>query len=88
MSTDQTDRFTLAERTRYRYESDLEMFMIYSAHNGEFRVAGTLARDVITGLEEGKAIPTLATELNVSESAIRTFCQECLEHKFLTPEDH
>lgn len=76
-------RFALAERTRYRYESDLDMFMLYNADNEEFRVAGALAYDIVAGIEEGMAVSELAERLEVDQEAVNTFCEECLESGFI-----
>lgn len=82
MSTE-SQLYDLAEQTRYRYESDLDMFMLFNAGNDEFRVAGALAYDIIAGIEEGMSVDELANQLDISRDAVATFCQECFSCGFI-----
>lgn len=83
MSTKTSERYVLADRTQYRYETDLGALMLYNVENEEFRVAGDLAHQIITKIEDGDTVEEIATALKVDEAAVRTFCEECTEEGFL-----
>lgn len=84
MSTpSKSERYDLAAQTRYRYESDLDMFMLYNARNEEFRVAGALAYDIIAGCEDGMSVEEITNHLDVDTSSVQTFCQECADSGFI-----
>ena len=77
-------RYKLAAQTRYRYESDLDMFMLYNAENEEFRVAGALAYDIIAGFEDEMSIEEISDYLDVGHDAVQIFCKECANSGFIT----